>query len=182
MKVYKCVKDLQNTGFCVGIENSIERWRNHVRFLVEEESFKDYEKLVKEIEDLPQDQVMDYIADYFQIEFEEAGEIPVEAFPYDSDIASFTLINKNGTKIYLRRGSHSDGHGRFYIFEKERDLDKYVKENNLKLDSFDMRLEEGWKAMDSDCAKSYYNYGIQLHGNFIQIFRKGNDFYIALSY
>lgn len=182
MKVYKCVKDLQHSGFCVGIKKTIEGWRNHARYLVEEESLKDYEKLVKEIEDLPQDEVMDYIADFFQIEFEEIVETSNEAFPYDSDIASFTLINKNGTKIYLRRASHSDGHGRFFIFEKERDLDKYLKENNIKLDSFDMRIEEGWKAMDSDCAKSYYNYGIQLHGDFIQIFRKGDNFYITLNY
>lgn len=182
MKVYKCVNDLQHTGFCVGISQTIEKWRNHARYLVEEESLRDYEKLVKEIEDLPQDKVMDYIADFFQIEFEECGEVAYEEHTYDSDIASFTLIDKNDSKIFLRRASHSDGYGKFYIFEKESDLDNYLKENNLKLDSFDMRLEEGWKAMDSDCAKSYYNYGIQLHGSFIQIFRKGDDFYITLNY
>lgn len=183
MKVYKCVKDSQQAGFCVGIKKTIEGWRNHAIYLEKEKPYDVYEKTVMQLEDLPQDEVMDYIADFFQIEFEECGEVAYEEHTYDSDIASFTLIDKNDSKIFLRRASHSDGYGKFYIFEKESDLDNFLKENNLKLDDFDMRIQEGWKAMDSDCAEQYYwDFGIQLHGDFIQIFRKGDDFFITLSY
>lgn len=181
MKVYRCVKDLQGGKWCVGFATTIEVWRWKAICQVEEEDFPEYKEIVKEIENLPQDKVIDFIACFWQLEFEDIGEISYEPFLYDSDIASFTLINKNGTKIFLRRASHSDGSGEFYVFEKERDLHNYLKKTDLKLDSFDMRIEEGWKAMRNDCAENYYDYGIQLHGNFIQIFKKGDTFYITLN-
>lgn len=94
MKVYKCVKDLQGGKWCVGTLAPIELWRQKAIWWVVDEGFTGYEEIVKEIENLPQDKVIDFIADFWQLEFDEGYEVSYEFFTYDSDIASFTLINK----------------------------------------------------------------------------------------
>lgn len=105
----------------------------------------------------------------------------MEKHGYESEIASLKLINKNGTEIFLRRASHSDGYGTFYVMKDESELIKFCKENHIELDSFDMRIGNDWKATTYDCYNHYENDGVELVGEFIQVFRKYDTFFFTLN-
>ena len=70
-KNYKCVKDLQGGDWCVGVTQSIEEWRENA---IEWADSDGYEGVVEILKELPQNEVIDYIQDFWQIEIIEVKE------------------------------------------------------------------------------------------------------------
>ena len=67
-KKYKCVKDLQNTEWCVDEINTIEEWRELAIGWSESDGFNETAEYIYTI---PRTEVMDFISDNWQIVFEE---------------------------------------------------------------------------------------------------------------
>lgn len=72
-KKYECVEDLQGTEWCIGEIDTIEGWRQRAIEWVELESYNGYEKVIEEIKRLAENEVMDYIYDFWQIAFKEVN-------------------------------------------------------------------------------------------------------------
>lgn len=72
-KKYECVEDLQGADWCIGEVDTIEGWRQRAIIWVELGSYDGYEKVVEEIKRLAENEVMDYIYDFWQIAFKEVA-------------------------------------------------------------------------------------------------------------
>ena len=67
-KKYKCVKDLQNTEWCIDEINTIEEWRELAIGWSESDGFNETAEYIYTI---PRTEIMDFISDNWQIVFEE---------------------------------------------------------------------------------------------------------------
>lgn len=70
MKKYKCVEDLQSGDWCVGIIETTEERRDRFIGFCEME---DREVALEALKVLKDDELMDYISDYWQLRFEEVN-------------------------------------------------------------------------------------------------------------
>ena len=80
MKKYKCVEDYQGTGWCVDVVDTAEGWRERAIDWqqsdgIDAEDIEKFSRYYKEkIEEGKEQELMDYIADVWQIGFEEVKE------------------------------------------------------------------------------------------------------------
>lgn len=73
-KRYECVRDLKDIDWCLGETGTIEWWRKKAIKRVKETMLDGYEQIIEEIEKLPKEKVMDYIADLFKLSFKKARQ------------------------------------------------------------------------------------------------------------
>lgn len=71
MRKYECIKDLQGAGWFVDRVQTVEEWRELAK---EWANMDDLEEVENTLEKLPQNEVMEFIADIWQLEFKEVGE------------------------------------------------------------------------------------------------------------
>lgn len=68
MKKYECVEDYQKTDWCVGEIDTIEGWRKRA---IEWADSDGYDDVIEQLNRLPENEVMDYISDFWEIGFKE---------------------------------------------------------------------------------------------------------------
>lgn len=85
-KRYKVVNDLQGGDFAMGIDQTIEEWRQHALYWAESDGF---EGVIKDLKSLPEEAVIDYIAEFWQLEFEE---LDVYNYKYDYDDIKIAIV------------------------------------------------------------------------------------------
>ena len=78
-KMYKVVRDLQGGEFGMYRIQTIEDWREQA---IEWADMDEHDGIVEELKSLPQDEVIDYIAEFWQLEFKE---IDIYDLKYDYD-------------------------------------------------------------------------------------------------
>ena len=78
-KMYKVVRDLQGGEFGMYRIQTIEDWREQA---IEWADMDEHDGVVEELKNLPLDEVIDYIAEFWQLEFKE---IDIYDLKYDYD-------------------------------------------------------------------------------------------------
>lgn len=73
-KRYECVRDLQDIDWCLGETGTIEWWRKKAIKRVKETMLDGYEQIIEEIEKLPEEKVIDYIANLFKLSFKKVKQ------------------------------------------------------------------------------------------------------------
>lgn len=68
MKKYECIEDYQNADWCVGEIDTIEGWRKRA---IEWADSDGYDDVIEQLNRLPENEVMDYISDFWDIGFKE---------------------------------------------------------------------------------------------------------------
>lgn len=67
-KLYKCVEDFQNTGWCIGEVGTVNEWRQKA---IEWADSDELYGVLKELKKMAQSKVLDFISDFWEIRFEE---------------------------------------------------------------------------------------------------------------
>ena len=78
-KMYKVVADLQGGNFGMYRIQTIEDWREQA---IEWADMDEHDGIVEELKNLPLDEVIDYIAEFWQLEFKE---VDIYDLKYDYD-------------------------------------------------------------------------------------------------
>ena len=85
-KIYRVVKDLQGGDFAMGIYQSVEDWRQQALNW----AFSDgNDAIYNELRDIDEKDVMDYIAEFWTLEFEE---LDVYSRNYDYDDIKIAVV------------------------------------------------------------------------------------------
>lgn len=67
-KYYKCVRDLQDTGFAVGVIATISQWRKiAINWCYSDGNYC----LLRTLKHLKKEEIIDFISDIWQLEFKE---------------------------------------------------------------------------------------------------------------
>ena len=99
---------------------------------------------------------------------------------YTSDIGSIKLMHKNGVSILLNNG-YGDGEFKFYVFDTIEEMEKHIA-NRYSVEMLNIRLDQkGWKVMNSDCAKSYSEDGVELDSDYIYVYQVDQCFMFVLN-
>lgn len=95
-KLFRVVKDLQGGDFAMGSDLTIEQWREQA---IEWAGTDGHYGLVEELKKLPQNEVLDEIAEFWQIEFAEL-KYGIVILCYDTNDISYI---DNITKLFNTR-------------------------------------------------------------------------------
>ena len=93
-KMYKVVSDLQGGDFGMGRIYTIEQWRLQA---IEWADMDEHDGIVEELKNLPLDEVIDYIAEFWQLEFEE---VDVYNHNYDYDEIKIAVVIAETFRIW----------------------------------------------------------------------------------
>lgn len=85
-KRYRVVEDLQGTDFAMDYDLTIEEWRCKA---IEWADMDEHDGIVKELIELPKEEVLDYIAEFWALRFEQ---VDVYDNKYDYDDIKIAIV------------------------------------------------------------------------------------------
>lgn len=145
-KRYRVIEDLQGTGFAMGVDLTIEEWRDRALDWAE---MDEHYGIAEELKSLPKDNVLDYISEFWQLEF---GQIDIYDNKYNYDDIKIAVVIAETFKdwnvycdyediaqlVIMIRNKWKEYHLHGYLVEEEfaymqKWATNYLNENKTKL-------------------------------------------------
>ena len=103
MEKYECIKDLQGADWFVNSVFTLEEWRELAKEWANNDGLDGVEKT---LEELPENEVMDFIADIWQLEFRTVVEYELKDIDEENQAI---LISVDGFSIWLDYWENEEG-------------------------------------------------------------------------
>lgn len=164
MEKYECIKDLQGVGWFVNSIFTLEEWRELAKEWANNDGLDEVEKT---LEELPQNEIMDFIADIWQLEFKKVVEYELKDIDEENQAI---LISVDGFNIWVDYWENEEGFTEWdfnqYIFHEWIEKDVKTREAQKKIyddiENFDYFMDDifsNWgDALDTvEAIKEYEN-------------------------
>lgn len=164
MKKYECIKDLQGVGWFVNSIFTLGEWRELAKEWANNDGLDEVEKT---LEGLPENEIMDFIADIWQLEFKKVVEYELKDIDEENQAI---LISVDGFNIWVDYWENDEGFTEWdfnqYIFHEwiEKDVKTREAQNKIynDMDNFSYFMDDilsNWgDALDTvEAIKEYEN-------------------------
>ena len=131
MKKYECIKDLQGASWFVNSIFTLEEWRELAKEWANNDGLDEVEKT---LEELPENEIMEFIADIWQLEFRTVVEYELKDIDEKNQAIS---ISVDGFNIWVDYWENEEGFTEWdfnqYIFHEWIEKDVKTREAQKKI-------------------------------------------------